>query len=164
MNKLSRAQLDYVALQLQQTKPHQALQAELLDHIASLIEQRMNQGQTFAVAFDQVMQQANPQALDYLKQLYFRELLFRATPAASRVGLRSKRRSAAKPLQYVLLASLFAFLMVMGCLILVSLSLDVPMSAFQTVWGVSITGLAGVFLVRWWLARQLSKPKRVLII
>ncbi|WP_332368023.1 hypothetical protein [Spirosoma telluris] len=138
MNKLSPAQLNRLAQQIQQNRPHQALHAELVDHIASLIEQRMDQGQDFPIAFDQVMQQANPQALDQLKQLYHREFTSQpspATPTNLRNRLRYKRRPETKPFQYMLLSSVLTFLLLMGFLVVVSRPLAVPINAFKTAWG-----------------------------
>ncbi|MBD2754338.1 hypothetical protein [Spirosoma validum] len=165
MNKLSRDQLNHLEQHIQKTNPHQALQAELLDHIASLIEQRMDQGHPFPVAFDQVMQRANPQVLAQLKELYLREFSVRfssATLTVSRVRLRSKRRPATRPFQYMLLSSILTFLLLMGFLIIVSRPLAVPIGAFQTAWGAGLAGLMSVFFVRWWLSRSRHRPKRLL--
>lgn len=167
MNKLSPDQLRHLAQQIQQTRPHQALQAELLDHLASLIEQRMDQGQEFSVAFDQVMQLANPHALAQLKQLYLQEFSSRSSPGmpvAPRVRLRAQRRPATRPFQYMLFSSVLTFLLLMGFLILVSRPLAVPIGAFQTAWGAGLAGLMSVFVVRWWLARNRRKPKRLLTV
>ncbi|GAB3884606.1 SoxR reducing system RseC family protein [Spirosoma agri] len=164
MNKLSRAQLDRLTQHIQQTKPHEALQAELVDHIASQIEQRMDQGYDFSTAFEQVMQQANPQALDQLKQVYLQEFGIRHSQLTStplRVGIRSKRRPDTKPFRYMLLSSVLTFLILMVFLIVVSRPLSIPIDAFQTAWKAGLAGLVGVFIVRWWLARRLRKPKRL---
>lgn len=158
MSKLSRAQLNLVAQHIQQAKPHHALQAELVDHVASLIEQRIDQGQDFTAAFDQVVQQANPQVLDQLKQLYIRE--FSGPPAtATQLKVRSKRRPATKPFQYMLLSSVLTFLILMGFLIVVSRPLAIPIGVFQTAWGIALAGILGVFMVRWWLKSRSRKPK-----
>lgn len=162
MNKLSPEQLLRLQQQLQQTRPHQALQAELLDHMASLIEQHMDQGQPFSSAFDQVSQQANPQALDQLKHLYLQE--FPTQPStipmrATRIGLRHQRRPATKPFQYMLLSSVLTFLILMGFLVVVSRPLAIPIDAFRTAWGA--LGLTGILIVRWWLSRKNTKPKRL---
>lgn len=162
MNKLSRAQLTQIEQQIQQTNSHEALHTELVDHIASLIEQRMDQGQDFPVAFDQVMQQANPQALAQLTQRYIREFtspFSPVTPRASRIRLRSKRRPDTKPFQYMLLSSVLTFLLLIGFLVVVSRPLSVPIGAFQTVWGAA--GFMCILVVRWWLARRLRKPKHL---
>ncbi|GAB4029968.1 hypothetical protein [Spirosoma jeollabukense] len=167
MNKLSRDQLDHLAQQIQQTRPHQALQAELLDHIASLIEQRLDQGQEFSVAFDQVMQQANPHALAQLKQLYLREFTSRSSQAmavALRGRSRAQRRPATRPFQYMLLSSVLTFLLLMGFLILVSRPLAVPIGAFQTAWGAGLAGLVSVVVVRWWLGHNRHKTRRLLTV
>ncbi|WP_080057634.1 hypothetical protein [Spirosoma aerolatum] len=161
MNRLSRDQLTHLEQQLQQTSPHQALQAELLDHMASLIEQRMDQGQIFTDAFDQVIQQANPQALNQLKQLYLQEFpspLSTVSMKPTRIGLRHQRRPATKPFQYMLLSSVLTFLILVGFLVVVSRPLAIPMRAFQTAWGA--LGLMGIVIVRWWLSRKGAKPKR----
>lgn len=162
MNRLSRDQLTRLEQQLQQTRPHQALQAELLDHMASLIEQRMDQGQPFSDAFDQVTQQATPQVLDQLKHLYLQE--FPAQPSTiplrpTRIGLRHQRRPATKPFQYMLLSSVLTFLILMGFLVVVSRPLAIPIDAFRTGWGA--LGLTGILFVRWWLSRKGDKPKRL---
>lgn len=162
MNKLSRAQLNRLEQQIQQNKPHQALHTELIDHIASLIEQQMDQGQDFPGAFDRVMQQANPQVLDQLKQHYLREFDSPSPPitlAASRAKIRAKRRPETKPFQYMLLSSVLTFLLLMGFLIVVSRPLAVPIDAFKTAWGAA--GLMGILVVQWWLVRRLRKPKRL---
>jgi|GEM_PF-5501328 len=162
MNKLSHEQLLRLEQQLQQTSPHQALQAELLDHLASLIEQRMDQGQPFSDAFDQVIQQANPQALDQLKHLYLQEFPVRPSTIPlrpTRIGLRHQRRPATKPFQYMLLSSVLTFLILMGFLVVVSRPLAIPIDAFRTAWGA--LGLTGILFVRWWLSRKGDKPKRL---
>ncbi|QDK82078.1 hypothetical protein EXU85_27110 [Spirosoma sp. KCTC 42546] len=161
MNKLSPTQLNRLEQQIQKNKPHQALHAELVDHIASLIEQRMDQGQAFSDAFDQVLQQANPQALDQLKQLYLQEFSSRPSPAlprASQTKRRYKRRPETKPFQYMLLSSVLTFLILMGFLVVVSRPLAVPIDAFQTAWGAA--GLMGILVVQWWLVRRFRNPKR----
>jgi hypothetical protein len=162
MNKLSREQLDQVAHHIQQTNPHQALQVELLDHLATQIEQRMNQGLSFPNAFDQVTQQASPQALFQLKQLYTREFIAQQLiPATGQASVKSRRRLAAKPLRFMLLSSVVTLLLLMSVLIWISRPLAIPIGAFQPVWGAALTGLMGVVLTRWWLARQIRKPKRI---
>lgn len=163
MNKLSRAQLDQIAQEFQQTNPHQALEAELLDHIASLIEHQMDQGQPFMVASEQVMQQANSQSMAQLKQLYFREFnnpLQSVIPTMSRARIRMKRRPATRPFQFMQLSSILTFLLLIGFLLVVSRPLAIPMDAFQTAWGAA--GLAGILLLRWWLTNKLRKSKRPL--
>lgn len=165
MNKLSRDQLKHVEQQLQKSNPHQALQAELLDHIASLTEQRMDQGQPFLDAFDQIMQQASPQALAQLKQLYLREFSIRALPAsqtALRVKLRLKRRPTTKPFQYMFLSTVLTFLILMGFLLVVSRPMAIPIGAFHTAWGAGLAACMSVLVVRWWLARKSRKPKQLL--
>lgn len=163
MNKLSRAQLDQIIQQFQQTNPHQALEAELLDHIASLIEHQMDQGQTFPVAFEQVMQQANAQVMAKLKQLYLGEFnnpLQSVMPTIPRVSIRMKRRPATRPFQYMQLSSILTFLLLIGFLIVVSRPLAIPMNAFRTAWGA--VGLAGLLLLRWWLTNKHRKSKQPL--
>jgi hypothetical protein len=163
MNKLSRTQLNLITQQFRQTNPHQALEAELLDHIASLIEQRMEQGQTFPVASEQVMQQANAQVMAQLKQVYCQEFSARlqpGMPAFSTARVRIKRRPATKPFQYMQLSSILTFLLLIGFLLVVSQPLAIPLDAFRTAWGA--VGLAGILLLRWWLANRLRKSKRPL--
>jgi hypothetical protein len=162
MNKLSRDQLNQVSYHIQQANPHQALQAELVDHLATQIEQRMDQGLDFQTAFEQVRQQASPQALSQLKQLYTREFMPQfSVPATGRAGVKSRHRLAARPLRYMLLSSVVTLLLLMGVLIWISRPLAIPLGAFQPVWGAALMGLSGVVLVRWWLARRLRKPKRM---
>ncbi|GAB3696742.1 hypothetical protein GCM10027592_20240 [Spirosoma flavus] len=162
MNKLSRAQLDLVAQHIQQAQPHQALQAELIDHLASQIEQRMDQGQAFLTAFEQATQQANVQALVQLKQLYIRE--FTGQPAsATQRKLQSKRRPATKPFQYMLLSSGLTFLILMVFFIVIIWPLAIPINVFQTAWGIGLAGLLGILMVRWWLARRSRRPKSFFI-
>ncbi|GAB4043820.1 hypothetical protein [Spirosoma litoris] len=163
MNKLSRAQLDQIAQQFQQTNPHQALEAELLDHIASLIEHQMDRGQTFPTASEQVMQQANSQSMAQLKQLYVREFstqLQSVMPTMSKARIRMKRRPATRPFQFMQLSSILTFLLLIGFLLVVSRPLAIPMDAFRTAWGAA--GLAGILLLRWWLTTKLRKSKRPL--
>ncbi|GAB3957089.1 hypothetical protein GCM10028805_48840 [Spirosoma harenae] len=165
MTKLSRTQLDLIADQIQQTNPHQALQAELIDHVASLIEQRMDTGQTFSDATEQVMQQANTQVMAQLKQLYFREFTNQPSLMAAttlRTRIRQKRRPATKPFQYMFLSSVLTFFILMGFLIVVSRPLAVPMDAFRTAWGG--VGLTGLLILRWWLSNKSRKSKRTLTI
>ncbi|MBD2703482.1 hypothetical protein IC229_22750 [Spirosoma sp. BT702] len=165
MTKLSRAQLDTVAHQIQQNEPVQALQAELVDHIASMIEQKMEQGLIFPDAFNLIMKQANPQALDQLKQLYSREFMANpssATLTASRMRLRSQRRTSPQPFQYMLLPSGLVMLILMVFFGLVSRPFSVPIGTFQVVSVVGVAGLMAVIAVRWWTTRRLRKPKRLL--
>ncbi|MFD2573031.1 hypothetical protein ACFSUS_20485 [Spirosoma soli] len=158
MNKLSPAQLNRLVQEIQHCKPHQALHAELLDHIASLIEQRMDQGQDFPTAFEQVMQQANPLALHQLKQLYIREFSGPFATAA-RFRVRPKRRPATKPFQYMFLSNGLTFLILMGFLIVVSRPLAIPIVIFQTAWVFALAALLGIGMVRWWLKGRPRKPK-----
>lgn len=163
MNKLSRTQLDQLAQQFQETSPHQALEVELLDHIASLIEQRMDQGQTFSAASEQVMQQANPQVMAQLKQLYLREFSTQTSsglPLTSRARVRMKRRPTTQPFQYMLLSSVLTFLLLMGFLGVVSRPLAIPIDAFRTAW--FAVGLAAIVILRWWLTNRFQKAKRPL--
>ncbi|MGF7216534.1 small-conductance mechanosensitive channel [Spirosoma lacussanchae] len=163
MNKLSRTQLDQITQQLQRTGPHLALEAELLDHIASLIEQRMDQGQTFTVASEQVMQQANSQVIAQLKQVYHQELGPKHSlgmPKTSRARFRMKRRPTTRPFQFMQLSSILTFLLLIGFLLVVSRPLAIPMAAFRTAWGAA--GLAGILLLGGWLTNKLRKSKRPL--
>jgi hypothetical protein len=164
MNKLSPDQLDHIAQHIQQTNPHQALQAELLDHLAAQVEHHMTQGLDFQTAFDQVKQQASPQAMTQLKQLYLREFIPQSAVHLSsvRIGARARRRSATKPFQYMLLSNIVAFVILMSSIIWISRPLDVPIGAFQRVWGAGLlilVGLLGVFLVRWRTTRRSHKQK-----
>ncbi|QKZ15463.1 hypothetical protein [Spirosoma sp. KUDC1026] len=162
MEKLSRDQLNQVSHHIQQTNPHQALQTELIDHLATIIEQRMDQGSDFQTAFDQAKQQASPQALSHLEQLYAREFMSRfLVPATGRAGVKSRHRLAAKPLRNMLLSSVITLLLLMGVLVGISRPLAIPLGAFQPVWGAALLGLSGVTLFRWWLTRRLRKPKRM---
>ncbi|UHG94016.1 hypothetical protein [Spirosoma oryzicola] len=158
MNKLTRAQLDLVVQHIQQAKPHHALQAELIDHMASLIEQRMDQGEDFSAAYNQLTQQATVQAMNQLRQVYSREF-GGSTARTTRLKIRQKRRPATKPFQYMLLSSVLTFLVLMGFLIVVSRPLSIPIGVFQTAWGMGLTSLTGVLIIRWWLTRRSSKSK-----
>lgn len=163
MHKLSRTQLDQITQQFRQTDPHQALADELLDHIASLIEHRMDEGQTFPAASAAVMQSINPETMAQLKALYLGERTTQATtslPILMSATLRPKRRPATKPFHYILLSSLLTFLLLIGFLVVVSRPLAIPMAAFRTAWGA--LGLAGILVLRWWQTSQHRRSKRYL--
>ena len=158
MTKLSRAQLNLIAQHIRQARTHPALQAELVDHMATLIEQRMDQGQAFPAAFEQLVQQTNPQAMHQLKQRYSREFMgYGPTPA--QLNRRAKRRPATKPFYYMFLSSGLTLLILMGgFLIVVGHPLSVPIGVFQAAWAIGLVGLGGVLVVRRWLTSRFPKP------
>lgn len=157
MNRLSRAQLDLVAQHIRQAKPHPALQAELVDHMAVLIEQQMDQGQAFPAAFEQLVQQTNPQAMHQLKQRYD-QAFTGLRPTATQLLRRAKRRPATKPFHYMFLSSGLTLLILMGgFLFVVCRPLALPIGVFHTTWSIGLVGVGGVGVVRWWLKSR-SKP------
>ncbi|CCG98395.1 hypothetical protein FAES_0383 [Fibrella aestuarina BUZ 2] len=163
MNKLSRTQLAQLARQLRQTNPHQALEPELLDHLASLIEHEMDRGQPFDVAAQQVIQQASPQAMVELTQHYIQEVSAWRSPAVSaalKARGRLKRRPATKPFRYMLISNVFTFVLLMGFLIVVSRPLAVPLSAFRLVWGTG--ALLAILFLWWWSTGKVRTTKRSL--
>lgn len=165
MNKLSDTQLARITYYIQQTSILPELQAELVDHVASLVEKRMEQGLDFSVAFEQVMQQANPQALVRLKELYIQETVVRSlstTSVAARRRVRAKRRSLSQPIQYSMYGSVFAFIVLMGLLILISRSMSMSLAHSQLAWIMSGVGLTGVLLARWLLSPKIRKLKLLL--
>lgn len=158
MNKLSRAQLGLVVQHIRQVRPHQDLQAELVDHMATLIERQMDEGKDFPAAFKQLTQQTNLQIMNQLNHHYRREFTDNRATAA-RLSVRSKRRPATRPFQYMFLSSGLTFLILMGFLLVISRPLAMPIGVFQTAWAVGLAGLGGVLVVRWWLKRRASKSK-----
>ncbi|MEZ0612235.1 hypothetical protein ACAW74_27240 [Fibrella sp. WM1] len=163
MNKLSRAQLDQLSWQLRQTNPHQALEPELLDHLASLIEHQMNQGQPFAIAAQQVIRQASPQVMAELTQRYVEEVFpgqFPMVSAALKARGRLKRRPTTKPFRYMLLSNLLTFVLLMGFLIVVSRPLAIPLSAFRISWGTG--ALLAMLILWWWRSGKIQSAKRAL--
>lgn len=162
MNQLSDTQLDRITHYIKQTSVQPALQAELVDHVASLIEKRMEQGQDFSVAFEQVVQQANPQALARLKELYVQETMGRSSLTMSvmaRRRVRSKRRSLLQPIQYSIYVSAFACIVIMGILILISRSMSMSLAHSQLTWIMGGVGLTGVLIARWLLSPKIRKLK-----
>lgn len=159
MNKLSRAQLDLIVRHIRQARSHPALQAELVDHMAALIEQQMDQGRDFPAVFEQLVQHTNSQVLNQLKQHYNREFMdYR--PTATQLNRRAKRRPATKPFYYIFLSSGLTLLILMvGFLIVLGHPLSVPIGVFQVAWAIGLAGLGGVGVVRWWLTSRFPKPK-----
>lgn len=162
MNQLSDTQLDRITHYIQQTSVQPVLQAELVDHVVSLVEKRMEQGLEFSVAFEQVMQQANPQALARLKELYVQETMGRSSLTMSvmaRRRIRAKRRSLSQPIQYSIYGSVFAFVVLMGLLILISRSMSMSLAHSQLAWIIGGVGLIGVLVARWLLSPKIRKLK-----
>lgn len=158
MNKLSRAQLDLVAQHIRQAGSHSALQAELVDHMAALIERQMNQGKDFPTAFEQLIQQTSPQAMHQLRQRYDQEFTgHRAT--AIPLNRRAKRRPMTKPFYYMFLSSGLTLLMLMGgFLFVVCRPLGLPIGVFHTTWVMGLVGFGSVGVARWWLTSRSPKP------
>lgn len=154
MNKLSRAQLNLVTQHIRQAKLHPALQAELVDHMATLIERQMDQGRDFSTAFNQLLQQTNAPVLNGLKQRYNQEFAgHRFT--ATQLNRRAKRRLATKPFYYIFLSSGLTLLLLMGGLLfLVCHPLVLPIRVFHSTWAISLIGFGSVGVARWWLTRR----------
>lgn len=144
MTKLTRPQLIQLEQALRRSGPHQALQAELIDHLASEVEHLIDGGQSFEVALQQAMQEANPEAVAQLKQTYQQVLNRVPLPALlPRLsgGQRGKRRSVAKPFQQWLQGSVVAFLTLMICLTWVSQLFALPLKVFGEIWLLGLTSL-----------------------
>ncbi len=63
MEKLSSAQLERIYLHLLSASPNDSLQSELLDHLACQLEQAVERGQSFEVAWHKVLEEANTKAI-----------------------------------------------------------------------------------------------------
>ena len=110
MTKLSSNQLVQVTQYIRQTRSHPALQAELVDHMATLLERQMNQGHDFAAAFEQLIGRASPQVILDLSYRYQQTF----TPPVSRFNRRQIRRPTTKPFYYMFLSSGLTLLLLMG--------------------------------------------------
>ena len=148
MPTLSRDQLHVVIQHIRRAKPHPALEAELVDHMAVLIERQMSQGQDFAAAFDKLAGQTSSQALHGLSQCYDRTFM----PPVSRFNRRLKRRPATRPFHYMFLSSGLTLLLLMGgFLVVITRPLALPSGVFHPTWAIGLAALGAVGLARWWL-------------
>lgn len=162
MKRLTPSQLAELEQALSGSHPHQALQAELLDHLAAEIETLMNNGQSYELALQQAMQEANPQALAQLKHTYQQSLGLVSVQVLSRrsPGRRyRKRHSASTQLPTWLRTSAFTFVTLMICLMWVSQLFAVPLGVFNFVWVAGLTSLSVVYSVRL-LLRPRSRTMR----
>ncbi|WP_420151220.1 hypothetical protein [Spirosoma sp.] len=146
MKKLTASQLNQLKDALRQNRPHQALQTELLDHLAIDIEHRMNGGQSYETALYRVMQEASPQAIAQLKQTY-RQMLD-TVPLSIRPGRLSSRRTGkhrSRPEQFQqwTQVSVITFVTLMICMMWVSQAFSVSLKAFGNVWLVGLMSLTG---------------------
>ncbi|UHG94739.1 hypothetical protein [Spirosoma oryzicola] len=150
MTKLSANQLEQVTQYIRQTKPHPALQAELVDHIATLLERQLSQGHDFAVAFEQLTGRASPQIIQGLSHQYQQTF----SPPVSRLNRRLKRRPATKPFYYIFLSSGLTLLLLMGgFLLIMTPPLALSGGVFGPTWAIGLAALCAVVGARWWLKR-----------
>ena len=151
MKRLTALQLAELKQELSRSCSHQALQAELLDHLAVEIETMMNDGQTYEMALHQAMQEANPQALAQLKHTYQQSLNFVPLPSLLRrpSGRRYRnRQSVSTQLPTWLRTSAFTFVTLMICLMWVSQLFAVPLGVFSLVWVAGLISLSVIYSVR----------------
>lgn len=161
MKQLTRPQLIQLEQALRRNGPHQALQAELVDHLASEIEHLIDGGQAFEAALQQVMQEASPQAVAELKQTYQQMLNHVPQPTLLprlSLGRRGKRRSVAEPFQQWLQGSVVAFITLMVCLTWVSQLFALPLDAFGGVWLLGLVSLLVALSARLLFRRR---PRRL---
>ncbi len=154
MHTLSRDQLHRVIQHIRQARPHPALEPELVDHMATLIERQMSQGQDFAAAFDKLAGQTSPQALRVLSQHYDRTFM----PPVSRFNRRLKRRPATKPFYYMFFSSGLTLLLMGGFLVVITRPLALSSGVFHPTWAIALAALGAVGLTQWWLLKRRS-PK-----
>lgn len=151
MKKLTRPQLTQLEQALYRSGPHQALQTELVDHLASEIEHLIDAGQPFETALHQVMQEANPQAVAQLKQTY--QQLVNPVPALAfsrRLAGRRQRKRQLMVNQFPtwLRVSVVAFVTLMICLTWVSQLFALPLGVFGGVWLLGLASLIGSLSAR----------------
>lgn len=155
MTKLSSHQLVQVSQYIRQTKPHPALLAELVDHLATLLERQMSQGHDFAAAFEQLTGRASPQVILDLSYRYQQTF----SPPVRRLNYRERRRPATKPFYYIFLSSGLTLLLLMGgFLILTTRPLALSSGVFHSTWVTGLAALGAVGLALWWLKGRPSKP------
>lgn len=155
MHTLSRDQLQRVIQHIRQARPHPALEAELVDHMATLIERQMIQGQDFAAAFEQLAGQASAQILQGLSQRYDQTFM----PPVSRFNRRLKRRPATKPFHYMFLSSGLTLLLLMGgFLVVTTRPLALSSGVFHPTWAIGLAALGAVGLAWWRLKGRPPKP------
>lgn len=157
MQSLSPGQLKEITQYIRQTRPHPALQAELIDHLASLIERRMHQGEEFRTAFQELVPQASLPVMQQLNQQYNRTFNG-LRPTVHPYNRRVKHRLATKPFYYMYLSSgLTLLLLIVGFLLLIGRPLSLSDGVFQPTWGIAMAAVGAVGLVRWWLKKRLTK-------
>ena len=150
MTKLSSNQLVQVTQYIRQTKPHPALQAELVDHMATLLEREISQGHDFAAAFEQLTGRASPQVILDLSDRYQQTF----SPPVRRLNRRERRRPATKPFYYIFLSSGLTLLLLMGgFLVVMTRPLALSSGVFWPTWAIGLAALCAVVGARWWLKR-----------
>lgn len=155
MTKLSSNQLHRVIQHIRQARPHPALEPELVDHMATLIERQMSQGQDFATAFDKLAGQTSSQALHGLNQQYDRTFM----SPVSRFNRRQIRRPTTKPFYYMFLSSGLTLLLLMGGFwVVITRPLALSSGVFHPTWTIGLAALGAVGLARWWLKGRFPKP------
>lgn len=162
MTKLTRPQLTQLEQALRQRGPHQALQTELVDHLASEVEYLINSGQSFETALHQAMQEANPQAVAQLKQTYqqvFNQVSLPTLLPRLSTNRRGKRRPVDKPFRQWLYGSVFAFVVLMICLTWVSQLFSLPLKALSEVWSLGLTSLLAALIARLLFRRRSRKGR-----
>lgn len=150
MKKLAPNQLDQVRQYVRQTSPHPALAAELVDHLASLLERQLNQGYDFTTAFAQLTGQVSPQIMLDLNHQFKQTF----TPPVSRLNRHPKRRPATRPFHYMFLSCALTFLLLMGGFLLIAHPMALSSGVFYPVWAIGLVGVGAVGLARWWLKRR----------
>ena len=154
MTKLSSNQLVQVTQYIRQAKPHPALQAELVDHMATLLEREISRGHDFAAAFAQLTGRASPQVILDLSDRYQQTF----SPPVRRLNRRERRRPATKPFYYIFLSSGLTLLLLMGgFLVVITRPLALPSGVFHPTWAIGLAALGAVGLARWWLKGRSPK-------
>lgn len=158
MHTLSHDQLNQVKQHIRQTKPHPALQVELVDHMAALIERQINQGQDFQTAFQWLVQQTSPQVMQGLNQQYDQTFRAQRSPG-TQVNRRVKQRLATKPFYYMFLSCGLTLMLLMGSfMLLIGRPLALSNGVFHPTWIVGLAAVGAVGLVRLWLTSRSPKP------
>ena len=148
MKKLTASQLVRLKQKVRRTRPHRALQPELIDHLATEIEKLMEAGQDYEIALQLVMQQANPRAVAQLRDTYRQSIGYHSVSGKS-ISLSArhyrKRQHVAAQFPAWLRGSVVTFLTLMICLMWVSQLFAVPLAVFKVVWAVGLISMLVVF-------------------